>query len=113
MRLYLKFDRKYVKIIAVIFLEFFMKIVILDRSTLGDDTPLGEIERHGELVCYDSTAPDQVSERIRGADVVIVNKVKMPREVITSSDTLKLICVFATGYDNIDVAAAREKGVGV
>lgn len=90
-----------------------MKIVILDRNTLGDDTPLEEIERHGELVCYDSTAPDQVSARIRGADVVIVNKVKMPREVILSSNTLKLICVFATGYDNIDVAAAREKGVGV
>ena len=90
-----------------------MKIVILDRNTLGDDTPLCEIERHGELICYASTTPDQVIERIAGADVVIVNKVKMPREVISSTDTLKLICVFATGYDNIDVTAARECGVGV
>ncbi len=90
-----------------------MKIVILDRKTLGDDTPLSEIERHGEVICYDNTAPEQIPERIAGVDVVIVNKVKMTRDVIVPSDTLKLICVFATGYDNIDLSAAREKGVGV
>ena len=90
-----------------------MKIVILDRKTLGDDTPLADIERHGELISYDTTPEELISERIEGADVVIVNKVKMTREVITSSRSLKLICVFATGYDNIDLSAAKEKGVGV
>ena len=90
-----------------------MKIVILDRKTLGDDTPLADIERHGELISYDTTPEELISERIEGADVVIVNKVKMTREVITSSHSLKLICVFATGYDNIDLSAAKEKGVGV
>lgn len=90
-----------------------MKIAVLDKKTLGDDTPLSEIEKHGELICYDSTPSELVSERIIGVDVVIVNKVKITRDVIMSSDSLKLICVFATGYDNIDVAAAKEKGIGV
>ena len=53
-----------------------MKIVILDRKTLGDDTPLSEIERHGEVICYDNTAPEQIPERIAGADVRIRDRLR-------------------------------------
>lgn len=90
-----------------------MKIVILDRTTLGMDTPLNEIEQLGEVVCYDNTAKDEISERIRDAEVVIVNKIKLTREIIKNAEKLRLICVFATGYDNIDISAAREYSVGV
>lgn len=90
-----------------------MKIVILDRTTLGMDTPLYEIEQLGEVVCYDNTAKDEISERIRDAEVVIVNKIKLTREIIKNAEKLRLICVFATGYDNIDISAAREFSVGV
>ena len=90
-----------------------MKIAVLDKFSLGEDTPLEGLDRFGEVVVYDKTAPGEIEARIVDADVVIINKVKMTREVIASSDTLKLICVFATGFDNIDIAAANERGVAV
>lgn len=90
-----------------------MKIVILDRSTLGEDTPLDKIEQLGDVVCYNYTAPEDIKERIHDADVIIVNKIKITRENIKNAQKLRLICVFATGYDNIDISAAREFSVGV
>ena len=74
-----------------------MKIAVLDKKTLGDDTPLSEIEKHGELICYDSTPSELVSERIIGVDVVIVNKVKITRDVIMSS----YLRARATGDKNV------------
>ena len=90
-----------------------MKIVILDKFSLGDDTPLAGLERFGDVDVYDETSPAQINERIKGADVVVMNKVKITREVIECADSLKLICVFATGFDNIDIVAAKERGVAV
>lgn len=90
-----------------------MKIVVLDRDSIGLDTPLEGLYAFGEVVVYNKTAPDEVLERIADADCVILNKVKMTAEVIASAKTLKLICIFATGYDNVDINAARECGVGV
>ena len=90
-----------------------MKIVVLDRYSLGEDTPLGGLDKFGEVVIYDKTSPEQVIERLQNADVVILNKVKITREIIESSKNLKLVCVFATGYDNIDVVAAKENDVAV
>ena len=90
-----------------------MKIVILDRSTLGYDTPLNKIEELGDLYCYDNTSENEISERINDADVIIVNKIKITREIIKEAKKLRLICVFATGYDNIDTRAAAEYSVGV
>ena len=90
-----------------------MKIVVLDRDSIGLDTPLEGLSAFGEVTVYDKTAPGEVCERIADAECVILNKVKMTAEVITSAKCLKLICIFATGYDNVDIVAARKSGVGV
>lgn len=90
-----------------------MKIVFLDVSTLGDDVSLAPLEMMGKLVCYPLSEPEVVPERIGDADVVIVNKIKLGRVEIDSSPSLKLICVAATGVNNIDTEYARSKGISV
>lgn len=90
-----------------------MKIVILDRASLGYDTPLEGLSEFGETVIYDQSTPDEAISRACDADVIIINKVKITRTLMESAKKLKLVCVFATGYDNIDIAAAKELGIGV
>lgn len=90
-----------------------MKITILDRASLGDDTPIEILNEIGEVEVFDATTPDLVARRIAESDIVILNKVKITREAIMSARNLKQICVFATGYDNIDVVAAKEYGIAV
>lgn len=90
-----------------------MKIVVLDRKSIGDDTPINELSKLGELVVYDFTPSEQLTARISDADVVVINKIKMTSSVIKAAKKLKLICEFATGFDNIDVETARECGVAV
>ncbi len=90
-----------------------MKITILDKASLGEDTPFDALESMAELSTYDKTPPELVAERCKGSDVVIVNKIKITREVLRSASGLKLVCVFATGFDNIDIAAAKEYSIGV
>ena len=90
-----------------------MKIVVLDRYSIGEDTGLDGLYRYGEVEVFDSTEPGELADRLNGADVAILNKVKMTREALEVAKTLKLVCVFATGFDNIDLAAARECGIAV
>ncbi|HLV76959.1 MAG TPA: D-2-hydroxyacid dehydrogenase [Marinobacter sp.] len=91
-----------------------MKAVFLDAATLGKDVDLGPIEEvAGGLTCYDGTAPEQVAERIRGFDTVLVNKVVLGREHFAANPELKTIAVVATGLNNIDLPAAREHGIEV
>ena len=90
-----------------------MKITILDRQTMGEDISLEPISRHGDITVYDATPTELLSERVSDAEVIILNKAKITAEVIAAAKNLKLICEFATGYDNIDVVAAREAGVAV
>ena len=90
-----------------------MKITILDKVAMGEDTPYSIIDEYGEVVSYDTTFPNETVEHIADSDVIILNKVKITREVIEKSKNLKLICIFATGYDNIDIKAAKENGVAV
>ena len=90
-----------------------MKIVILDKASLGEDTPFSVLDRFGEVVSYNESNPEEAILRSCDADVIIINKVKVTRTLMQKAEKLKLICVFATGYDNIDVAAARELDIGV
>ena len=90
-----------------------MKIVIIDRASMGMDTPMEVLNKFGEVVCYDSSTSDEAMIRSREADVIILNKVKVDRKLMDAAENLKLICVFATGFDNIDIAYAREKGIAV
>lgn len=88
-----------------------MKIVILDYATLGYDLDLSGAGRFGEVIKYERTAQDEARERLADADIVIVNKVNMVREVLEGAKNLKLICETATGFDNIDIDYCRERGI--
>lgn len=90
-----------------------MKIVILDSKTLGDDIDFSLYDKFGEVTVYDTTMPQEVQNRICGADIIIVNKVKLNSENLSCAKNLKLICVTATGFDNIDLKYCRESGIGV
>lgn len=90
-----------------------LKIVFLDAQTLGSDISLAPVASLGSFVTYPSTKPEEVFERIAGFDVVITNKVWMGKEQIDSSPALKLICVAATGTNNVDTAYAASKGIPV
>lgn len=90
-----------------------MLIKVLDRIALGLDTPIDVLNKFGEVTVYDSTPVELVVERCKDADVIVLNKVKITSEVLRAAEHLKLVCVFATGFDNIDVACARELGIAV
>ena len=90
-----------------------MKIVVLDRNSIGLDTPLEGLSAFGEITVYDKTDSSEIFSRVREAECIILNKVKISEEVLSSAEHLKLICIFATGYDYVDIDAARRHGVGV
>lgn len=90
-----------------------MLIKVLDRIALGMDTPLEPLTKFGKLEIYDSSTCEELLERIQNAEIIVINKLKITKEVIDAAPALKLICIFATGYDNIDVTYARERGIAV
>lgn len=93
-----------------------MKIVVLDAETLGFEAEAWQsLADLGELVLYDFTAgsKEAVVEHARGATVVLSNKVPLRAETLRELPELKLISVLATGYNNVDLEAAREAGIRV
>ncbi len=90
-----------------------MIIKVLDSNTLGDDLDLSVITTLGECVVYDKTPAEKVRERILDAEVIILNKVKLNSENLCCAKDLKLICVTATGFDNIDIEFCRENNIAV
>jgi len=89
-----------------------VNLVFLDRKTLGDDIGLEQFEQFGEITTYDSTKLTQTIQRVQGATIVITNKVVIDKEVMDNSD-IKLICIAATGMNNIDLEYAKEKNIVV
>ncbi len=79
-----------------------MKIVFLDRSSIGEDIDLIKFEDLGEVVNYDFTYPNEVPERAADADILIVNKTLINEDTIGKAQKLKLVCVTATGTNNLD-----------
>ena len=90
-----------------------MKIVYLDAKTLGDDLDLSAVSELGEAVIYENTPQSEVKNVITDADVIIVNKLKLNESNLPFAAKLKLICVTATGYDNIDIDYCREHSIAV
>ena len=90
-----------------------MKIVILDSVTLGADVDLEPIRALGEVIEHKATEPEEVAANLADADVAVLNKVKLNGSNLSEAKKLKLICVAATGYDNIDVEFCRERGIAV
>ena len=89
-----------------------MKIVILDRLTLGLDIDVSVFEKFGEVVSYDFTKEDETLARINDADIVITNKVVIDKNHMDNSN-IKLICITATGMNNVDLVHAKEKNIEV
>ncbi|NLK62231.1 MAG: hydroxyacid dehydrogenase [Fusobacteria bacterium] len=90
-----------------------MKIVFLDVGTLGSGVSTEKISELGEYKTYNNTNSKELRERIEDVEVIITNKVCIGKNEIDYSKSLKLICVAATGYNNIDIEYAREKGITV
>lgn len=90
-----------------------MKIVVLDKSTLGEDIDLSPIYSLGEVEEFETTAPESVATRIKDADVVIINKIKLNESNLNSAVNLKVICVAATGFDNIDISYCKAANIAV
>ena len=90
-----------------------MKLVFLDIKTVGRVPNMNLLEQFGEITYYETTCPYKTLERIKDADIVITNKVVLNRTIIEQCDNLKLICVAATGTNNVDMAAARGRNIPV
>ncbi|MDD3880206.1 MAG: NAD(P)-dependent oxidoreductase, partial [Syntrophomonas sp.] len=87
------------------------KICILDARTLGEDVDLSAFREFGEVVVYDTTAPETVAERIKDCEIIITNKVVLDRSNLPYAPQVKLICAAATGTNNIDLDYARSKSI--
>ena len=91
-----------------------MKICVFDRGTVwGEDIPLTELPDLGEVRLFESVKPEEVSSIIGNDEVVLCNKTPMTRKVFDACPNLKYIGVMATGVNNVDLEAAKEKGIRV
>lgn len=88
-----------------------MKIVFLDRKTIGDDLDLTKFEDFGQVVMYGFSTPEEVPERVADADVIILNKVPVNERTVGKARNLKLVCVTATGTDNLDKEYLEKRGI--
>lgn len=89
-----------------------MKIVILDGYTVNPgDLTWDELKKYGDLEIYDRTEPDMIINRIGNAEVIYTNKTRITRETMDACPDLKYIGVLATGYNTVDIDAAKEHGI--
>ena len=91
-----------------------MHIVVLDAATVvGGGITLDFLREFGQVTAYDLTSPEQVIDRIGTAEAVLINKVQITAEVMAACPNLRYVGLFATGYNNVDVAYAAAHGVTV
>lgn len=90
-----------------------MKLVVLERNSVGTDIDVSCFEKFGEVTYYPNTVADNTAERMKDADVVIANKVPLNESTLKDAPNVKLICLFATGYDNVDLAYCKNRGIKV
>ncbi|WP_294952857.1 D-2-hydroxyacid dehydrogenase [Sulfurovum sp.] len=89
------------------------QIVILDTETLGRDLDLSVLEQFGEVTAYTTTTADETLSRIQNADIVISNKVVLTEETMRQCPSLELICIAATGTNNVDLDGAKKLNIAV
>ncbi|GAA4420605.1 D-2-hydroxyacid dehydrogenase [Nibrella viscosa] len=90
-----------------------MRVVFLDTKTLGNIPNLHVLEKYGQVTYYETTLPWQTQTRIKDADIVITNKVVIDEAALNGAPDLKLICIAATGTNNVDKTAAAKRGIPV
>ncbi len=88
-----------------------MKLVFLDKKTIGEDMDFSRFAELGDVVEYDFTQPEEAPERVKDADILIVNKVPVNRQTIHTAGNLKLVCVTATGTNNLDKDYLAKRGI--
>lgn len=89
------------------------KAVFLDFATIGPGIDVGSLDALVDLTCHGATSPEDVAGRIRGNEIVIVNKARVSRRALSDAPGVKLIALLATGTDNVDTQAARDAGIAV
>ncbi len=90
-----------------------MKVVILDAKTLGSDLDLSVLDTFGDVISYQTTSAEETLERIQIADIIITNKVVITANIMSQTPKLKLICIAATGMNNVDLDAAKFQNIEV
>jgi len=90
-----------------------MKIVFLDAKTMGDDVSLEAFSEFGEFVTYATTSKKETLEHIGNAQIVLTNKVVIDSDTMDACPQLRLICITATGMNNVDLDYAKKKGIEV
>ena len=89
------------------------RIVILERESVGLDVAVDQFSELGELTVYPVSPVESITERVRDADIIIANKSPLNESTLKDAANVKLICEFATGYDNVDLEYCRKRGIKV
>lgn len=87
------------------------KIVLLDKKTIGEDVDYSGFEELGQVTAYDVTTEEECQSRIADADIIVVNKLRVNEQTIGNAKNLKLVCVTATGTDNLDKEYLAQRGI--
>lgn len=90
-----------------------MKLAVLERNSVGTDVDVSCFEKFGEVICYPNTVAENAAERVKDADIVIANKAPMNEDTLKDAPDVKLICLFATGFDNVDLEYCKKRGIKV
>lgn len=90
-----------------------MKLVVLERNSVGTDVDVSCYEKFGEVTYYPNTVAENTAERVKDADIVIANKAPMNESTLKDAPDVKLICLFATGFDNVDLDYCKSCGIKV
>ena len=90
-----------------------MKLVVLERNSAGTDVEVSCFEKFGEVTYYPNTVAENTAERIKDADIIIANKAPLNETTMKDAPNVKLICLFATGYDSVDIEYCKSRGIKV
>lgn len=90
-----------------------MKLVVLERNSAGTDVDVSCFEKFGEVVYYPNTVENNTAQRVKDADIIIANKAPLNENTLKDAPKVKLICLFSTGYDSVDVEYCKSRGIKV
>ena len=90
-----------------------MKLVVLERNTVGTDIDVSGFEQFGEVTYYKNTVKEEVEEHVADAEIIIANKAPINEATIGRCSNVKMVCEFATGYDNVDLDYCRKRNIAV
>lgn len=90
-----------------------MKIVVTERNSVGLDIDVSCFEKYGEVTYYPNTLAGNTAERVKDADIIVANKAPLNEDTLKDAPNVKLICLFATGFDNVDLTYCNSRGIKV